>query len=86
MKDRFGEPARTAAKTPLGEAGQAVGDAIGSYFRTHPLSENRARQLSDMVASNHRRLAGREVYRGVENYRQRVAWSEREFAGEKRVY
>src|SRR5262249_39795652 len=58
MKAQFGEPTREQATTPLGEAGQAVGQAIGSYFRTHPPSEDRARQLSDMVASNHRRLAG----------------------------
>jgi len=86
MKTTFGETAPEPAKTPLGEAGQVVGGAIVSYFRTHPPSAERARQLSEMVAANHRRLAGHIVYRGVTNFRQRVAWSEHEFPAEKHVY
>ncbi|MBZ5604142.1 MAG: M48 family metallopeptidase [Acidobacteriia bacterium] len=86
MQTAFGESAREPAKTPLGEAGEAVGGAIVSYFRTHPPSEQRARQLSEMVAANRKRLAGRTFYRGAENYKLRVAWSEREFPAEKRVY
>jgi hypothetical protein len=86
MKARFGEASPKPAETPLGEAGQAVGGAIVSYFRTHPPSEQRARALSEMLAANHRRLAGRSVYRGIANFRERIPWSEREFAAEKRIY
>jgi predicted Zn-dependent protease len=86
MKTTFGEASASPATTPLGETGRAVGEAIANYFRTHPPSADRARQLSDMVAANHRKLSGRIVYRGVENYRERISWSEREFASEKHVY
>jgi predicted Zn-dependent protease len=86
MKTRFGESPAAPSTTPLGEAGQAVSGAIVSYFRTHPPSEQRARALSEMVAANRRRLSGRTVYRGAENYRERIPWTEREFAAEKRVY
>jgi predicted Zn-dependent protease len=86
MKEKFGEAAAEPAKTPLNEVGQAVGEAIVSYFRTHPPSEERARQLSDMLAANHRRLSGQMFYRGIANYRDRVARSEREFGAEKHIY
>jgi len=86
MNQKFGEAAAQPPKTPLGEVGQALGEAIVSYFSTYPPSAERARQLSGMVAANHRTLAGRMVYHGVVNYRTRVSWSEREFAAEKHIY
>jgi beta-barrel assembly-enhancing protease len=86
MKARFGEQHARPAQTPLGEVGQAVGGALGAYFQTHPPSEERARQLSGMVARNHSTLAGRTFYRGVRNYKEKIPRSTREFPGEKRVY
>jgi predicted Zn-dependent protease len=86
MQARLGEPIRRQAATPVGEAGGAVIDVIGSYFRTHPTSDDRARQLSAMVARNHRELAGTIVYRGVRNYKLRVARSAQDFLEERHVF
>lgn len=86
MQARFGERTRAQATTPAGEAGGAVADLIGSYFRTHPPSAERARQLSSLLARNHRELAGKIVYRGLKNYRARVPRSAEEFPEEKHVY
>lgn len=86
MKAKFGETSPPPATTPLGEAGQAVEGALGSYFQTHPPSEERARQLSEMVAKNHRTLAGRIVCSGVRNYKARVPRTQRMFPGEQRIY
>ncbi len=86
MKAKFGEPSRTQAATPAGEAGQVLGEALGAYFRTHPPSEDRARQLKSMVARNRRSLSGTMVYLGAANYRSRRARSAMELPAEKRVY
>jgi predicted Zn-dependent protease len=86
MKARFGESSPPPANTPLGELGQAVGGALGAYFQTHPPSEERARQLSAMVARNHSTLAGGTFYRGVKNFKERVPRSGRRFPAESRVY
>ncbi|HLX44129.1 MAG TPA: M48 family metalloprotease, partial [Bryobacteraceae bacterium] len=86
MKIRFGEQHARPAETPLGEVGQAVGGALGAYFQTHPPSEERARQLSEMVAKNHSTLASRTFYRGVRNYKEKIPRSARQFPAEKRVY
>jgi predicted Zn-dependent protease len=86
MKVRFGDAATPRAVTPAGEVGQAVEEAIGSYFQTHPSSESRSRQLSAMVGHNRQRMAGQIVYKGVENYRKRIPRSAQEYPGERRKY
>ena len=86
MKVKFGDADAPRAVTPAGELGQAVEGAIGSYFRTHPTSEERSRQLSAMAARNRQKLAGRIVYKGVWNYRNRIPRSAQEFPAEHRVY
>jgi beta-barrel assembly-enhancing protease len=86
MQAKFGESTRSPAATPLGEAGGAIVDVIGSYFQTHPPSRTRARYLADMVARNHRELGGRVVYKGVENYRKRTPRSALDLDSEKRIY
>ena len=86
MKRTFGESSAAPAKTPVGEIGQAVGEAVGSYFRTHPPSAARVRQLSEMTGKNHRELAGRVFYRGIRNYQGRIARSAQEFVEEEHVY
>jgi len=85
MQMKFHENTSQPAATPGGELSQAIGDALGSYFRTHPPSAERARQLREMAARDRRALAGRAVYRGVRNYRERVPRSEREFIEERRI-
>ena len=84
MKARFGEPSREHQATPAGEVLQATGEAITAYFRTHPLSEERAKRLADMVVLNHRSLAGRSFYVGKENLRERTARVSRTYAAEFR--
>lgn len=86
MQAKFGETGRSPSTTPIGEAGGAVADVIGSYFRTHPPSAERARQLSDMLARNHRELAGRMFYKGIRNYETGVPRSSMDLPPEKRIY
>ena len=86
MKVKFGESNSAPATTPADEIGQAVGGAIGSYFRTHPPSAARAKQLSEMTRKNHRELAGRTFYQGMRNVRTRIPRSAQEFVEEKHVY
>jgi predicted Zn-dependent protease len=86
MKTKLSESKATPATSPAGEVGQAVGEAIGSYFRTHPTSEARARQLSVMTRKNRRELAGRTFYRGIRNYQTRTPRSTQEFVEEEYVY
>jgi len=85
MQVRFRESAAAPATTPADELSQAIGEALGSYFRTHPPSAERARQLFQMAARDRRTLAGQISYRGIRNYRERVARSEREFPEEQHV-
>ena len=80
------EPARAAAKTPAGEVGQAAAEAIQAFFRTHPPSAERSRQLTEMVAQNRRTLSSRIFYVGVRNYRSRTPHSAAQFPEELRVY
>ncbi len=84
MKVRFGDAAAPRAVTPAGEVGQAVEEAIGSYFQTHPSSEERSRELSAMAGRNRQRMAGQIVYKGVENYRKRIPRSAQEYPAERR--
>jgi len=86
MKLKFGEHAASRASTPLGEAGQAVWEALGSYFQSHPPSEQRARALRDLASGNRGTMGGRVIYKGVRNYEERVARSRQEFDAERHVY
>jgi predicted Zn-dependent protease len=86
MKAKFGVCSPPPAQTPLGEAGQAVEQAIGSYFQTHPSSSDRAKRLAEMTASNRRTLAGRKVYVGARNFKDRIPRDAQEFGSEWRVY
>ena len=81
MKAQFHEPDRERATTPAGEMTQAAGEAIGSYFRTHPPSDERARKLNEMVAGRRG-----EYYVGKENLHERVAKGRKEYPGEMRKF
>lgn len=83
LGERVGERAAPRPRTPVEEAGQAVGRAMGSYFRSHPSSAERSRRLDGLVARAQRR-AGRPFYEGIENYRRRVPRRQQEFPGELR--
>jgi predicted Zn-dependent protease len=86
MELRFGTPAPRRAETPIGEVAQSIGQAIGSYFRTHPTSQERERKLADLVASDRRQLAGHTFYVGARNLLERVGRTEREYPEERRVF
>jgi beta-barrel assembly-enhancing protease len=86
MKVRLGEGSAEPATTPLGEVSQAMAQALGAYFQTHPPSADRARQMQAMTARNRTELAGRVIYMGVRNYKERTPRSAAEFAEEKHVY
>ena len=86
MKVKFGEHANPPAATPLGEAGQAVWEALGSYFQSHPPSEQRARALRDMAARNRSAIGGRVIYRGARNFTERMPRTKQEFDAERHVY
>lgn len=79
MQAKFHEPARTQATTPAGELAQAAGGAIGTYFRTHPPSEDRARRLTDMAAKYHN---GDSYYIGKQNLHERIARSSHAYPDE----
>ena len=56
MQKEMGETARTPATTPAGELAHSLGDALASYFRSHPPTEERARRLRDLAsAASHQR-------------------------------
>jgi predicted Zn-dependent protease len=84
MQRHFGEGEATAPATPAGEVTQSIGQMIGSYFRTHPASRDRERDLTALVANNRRRLAGRAFYVGVKNLHERVSRTEKEYPDETR--
>ena len=50
MQHEFPLPDTPRADTPAGELAQSLGDALASYFRTHPPSEERARKLKELTA------------------------------------
>ena len=77
MAIRFGEASPPPAKTPAGEVTDAIGGALGSYFRTHPPSEERARAMRGMAARYRDAF-----YVGKENLRRRIPRSRQEFPGE----
>lgn len=84
LKRHFRESIPPKAKTPVGEILGALGDAAGSYFRSHPPSAERMRRLDGLIAKNRERLAGELFYVGVENYRERIPRAQRELPSEQR--
>ncbi|HEV2688140.1 MAG TPA: M48 family metallopeptidase [Bryobacteraceae bacterium] len=85
MQEQFGGTSIKQPETPVGEVTRSIGEAIGSYFQTHPPSGARERQLDDLLARNRRQLGNREFYVGIRNYREQVARNEREYPEEKKT-
>jgi beta-barrel assembly-enhancing protease len=55
MQQQFHETRSPHATTPAGEIAHSLGDALGSYFRSHPPSEERARRLRNLAEGEGRR-------------------------------
>jgi len=86
LQQRVKENKRLPAQTPAGEVTQAVGEAVLSYFQTHPPSAKRERQLADLEARKRRTLSGRVFYVGAENYRRKIPRTREEFPWERKRY
>jgi predicted Zn-dependent protease len=84
MHIAFRERERRRARTPAGEIVTSAEELLGDFFRSHPLSEERAAALKRMVDRNQERLAGRTFYIGRQNAAQRVARSREEYPDEFR--
>lgn len=87
MKTRFNEPSSAHPTTPEGEMRQALREAIDAFFSSHPPSEERIRQLQNLVRKQHHALAGKKVkvYVGVENLQRRTVRSRLALPQEFRV-
>ena len=86
LKERMGEASRAPATTPTGEVVQSVGEAAASFFRSHPPSEERARDLAAMVAKEQTALRGKSFYVGKQNLETRASRSVREYPGEYHTF
>jgi predicted Zn-dependent protease len=85
MQAHLGERARFPATTPSGEVAQSVEDALASFFRTHPPSEERTRDLDAIVATQRSSLRGKPFYVGRQNLAERVPRSMRDYPGEYQI-
>ena len=83
MPDPAAPPAPSG---PVVEAASATADTIDIYLRSHPLNYERVEDLSGLIVSDHRWHGSREVYEGVENYRERTPMSARRYPGETRKW
>jgi beta-barrel assembly-enhancing protease len=73
---------RTAAANPVDEAAGAAADQLTSYFDTHPPDSERIRRLEELARRDRRRLAGRPLYEGLQNYQRQIPKSAQQFPGE----
>jgi beta-barrel assembly-enhancing protease len=85
MQARLGEQTPPPATTPAGEITQSEGGALESYFRSHPPSAERARQLEEMVNRHRSELHGSAFYVGIQNLHDRIQKSKHEFPDEYRT-
>jgi predicted Zn-dependent protease len=51
MQQYFHETAAPPANTPTGELAHSLGDALASYFRTHPPTQERVRRLQALAGT-----------------------------------
>jgi len=75
-----------AASGPVTEAADATAEALGAYLRSHPLGYERIDDLNKLIATDQSRLGPREVYEGVENYRERIPMSAHRYPGESKKW
>ena len=60
----------------------AVGEAIGSYIHSHPVTTDRVRQLKTVIKRNRRRLLAKTFYVGTTNYTKKISKEKQEFPKE----
>ncbi len=85
MQSHLRERSPASATTPVGEVTQSVGGVLESYFRSHPPSAERSRQLDDMISHHRSALHGSTFYVGKQNLRDRIQKSKHEFPDEYRT-
>ena len=79
-----GEQEPVRARSPVGELSRAVNDVLGSYFQSHPLSQDRTRRMAALIERTRERLTGRGWYIGRENLQRKTPRSHQEFLPERR--
>lgn len=78
----YGLKESSKAKTPVGEVVVAVGEAIGSYIHSHPVTTDRVRQLKTVIKRNRRRLIAQTFYIGTTNYAKKIPKEKQAFPEE----
>jgi len=86
MQAAFEGPLHGRAATPQQEVLRTAARGLVDYFRSHPSSHERSRELDELIAANRRNLAGRTVYVGVSNYRWRICRARQDDPAEHRVF
>lgn len=83
MLGAMDRPRQSRPANPLDESLQAIAEAVGSYFDTHPASADRIVRLQQLIAG--RRAWARpdvRAYVGIRNHREKVPRATREFSDE----
>jgi predicted Zn-dependent protease len=75
-----------ASSGPVTEAASATVEALGTYLRSHPQGYERIDDLNELIATDRSRLGPREVYEGVENYRERIPMTAHRYPGESKKW
>jgi predicted Zn-dependent protease len=86
LNPRSRDSAPPASSGPVTEAADATVAALGAYLRSHPLGDERIDDLNELIAADRSRLGPREVYEGVENYRERIPMSAHRYPGESKKW
>ncbi len=85
-KEEAGRPVKGRKKPTLmvEELGTALGKALERYFATHPPTDKRIRELTQVLERNARAWRGQKFYVGRSNHRNRAPRSQWEDDGEWR--
>jgi len=70
--ERFGARAAERPTLVSGELLDALWDALGDYFASHPATPQRGRELAGLMTRNTGDTLGRDLYVGRSNYADRV--------------
>ncbi len=74
LESLMGETRARRETTPVGEVTQSMDEALMDFFRTHPLSAERAKSMHGFAAS-HAELKNRRFFVGAQNYANRIGRS-----------
>jgi predicted Zn-dependent protease len=83
MAAKAGESTRPRATTPAGEVAQSADEALTAFFRSHPRSEDRARDLAALIAQQKSSMNGNSFYIGRQNLHDQVAMASHRYSGEE---